>query len=55
MQFLQYGESDALPVVTLPTERSPEVMHILKQKMWIERDPMALANESASTSSRSSH
>jgi hypothetical protein len=53
MQFLQYGDSDPLPSVTMPTEKSPEVLHILKQKMWIETDPMALANETASTSSHS--
>lgn len=51
LQYLQYGESDVLPIVTLPTERSPEVMHILKQKMWLNTDPMVQANETASTSS----
>lgn len=53
LQFLQYGESDPLPSVTLPTERSPEVLHILKQKMWLDTDPMVRANEIASTASRS--
>jgi hypothetical protein len=53
LQYLQYGDSDVLPSVTLPTERSPEVMHILKQKMWIETDPMVQATLIASTSSRS--
>jgi hypothetical protein len=43
LQFLQYGESDTLPSATLPTDCSPEVMHILKQKMWIERDPIVQA------------
>lgn len=47
LQFLQYGESDPLPSVPVPTNASLEVLHILKQKMWIERDPM----ESASTAS----
>jgi DNA polymerase III delta prime subunit len=45
LQFLQYGESDVLPSSTLPTDCSPEVMHILKQKMWISKCPMGLANE----------
>lgn len=40
LQFLQYGESDVLPSVTQPVECSPEVLHILKQKMYVERDPM---------------
>lgn len=47
LQFLQYGESDLLPTATLPIECSPEVMHILKQKMWISKDPIlqAIATE----------
>jgi DNA polymerase III delta prime subunit len=44
LQFLQYGESDVLPSATLPTECSPEVMHILRQKMWISKDPMVQAS-----------
>jgi hypothetical protein len=40
LQFLQYGESDILPTATLPVECSPEVMHILRQKMWVEDDPI---------------
>lgn len=47
LQALQYGESETLPSAPLPTNVSPEVFHILKQKMWTERDPM----ESAATSS----
>lgn len=47
LQVLQYGESETLPSAVLPTNVSPEVFHILKQKMWTERDPM----ESAATSS----
>ena len=46
MQFLQYGESDLLPSATLPTDCSPEVSHILKQRMWIEKDPMVQSIES---------
>ena len=40
LQRLQYGESDPLPTATLPVECGPEVMHILKQKLWVERDPI---------------
>jgi len=47
LQVLQYGESETLPSAVLPTNVSPEVFHILKQKMWTERDPM----ETAATSS----
>ena len=47
LQRLQYGESETLPTAVLPTNVSPEVFHILKQKMWTERDPM----ETAATSS----
>jgi MoxR-like ATPase len=32
LQFLQYGESDALPTIKLPADVSPEVAHILRQK-----------------------
>lgn len=51
-QFLQYGDSDPLPSATAPVDCSPEVIHILKQKMWIERDPMVEANASAQSSVR---
>jgi len=51
LQFLQYGESDTLPSVTMPTECSPEVAHILKQKMYVSIDPMVQANESGKSSS----
>ena len=46
LQYLQYGESEQLPSATLPTECSPEVAHILRQKMWISKCPIVLANES---------
>lgn len=52
LQFLQYGESDNLPNVTAPSECSPEVGHILRQKMWIEIDPMEQAIVRERTSSR---
>lgn len=40
MQYLQYGESDPLPSFTLPSECSPEVGHILRQKLWTSTDPL---------------
>ena len=46
LQFLQYGESDILPSVTQPTECTPEVLSILKQKMYFETDPILLAMDS---------
>lgn len=53
LQFLQYGDSDIIPSATLPTDCSPEVMHMLKQKMWISKCPMGLANERERPSSHS--
>lgn len=54
LQFFQYGESDTLPSATMPTESSPEVGHILRQKMWIEKDPMVdAANACAQPSGHS--
>jgi len=44
LQFLQYGDSDILPSGSAPSECSPEVSHILHQRMWTETDPMVLAN-----------
>ena len=41
LQYLQYGVSEPLPTATLPTECSIEVGHVLRQKMWISKDPMA--------------
>jgi DNA polymerase III delta prime subunit len=45
LQYLQYGESEQLPSATLPTECTPEVAHILRQKMWISKCPIVQANE----------
>ena len=42
-QYLQYGESDTLPVVTQPSECTPEVYSILKQKMFVSSDPILVA------------
>lgn len=55
LQFLQYGESDSLPSATAPSECSPEVSHILRQRMWTETDPMVSANASARPSSHCPH
>jgi hypothetical protein len=51
LQYLQYGESDVLPSVTMPTDCSPEVTHMLKQKMYVSIDPMVQANEIGTSSS----
>jgi DNA polymerase III delta prime subunit len=51
LQYLQYGESDTLPSATMPTECSPEVAHILRQKMYVSIDPMVQANEFGKSSS----
>lgn len=55
LQFLQYGDSDVLPSATLPVECTPEVLHILKQKMWISKDPMELANANETPASHCRH
>ena len=51
LQFLQYGESETLPSATMPSDCSPEVMHILRQKMWSSTDPMLQAIVSETPSS----
>jgi hypothetical protein len=51
LQFLQYGESDLLPAIPLPTDCSPEVLHMIKQKTWSSTDPMVLANGLGTSSS----
>lgn len=55
LQFLQYGDSDVLPSLPPPTECSPEVAHMLRQKMWHETCPMVRANETAPPSSHCPH
>lgn len=40
LQYLQYGESDQLPQATRPTDCSPEVAHVLVQKMWVHYDSL---------------
>ena len=47
LQYLQYGESDTLPIVPHPTDASPEVMHVLLHKRWFETCPMVQATELA--------
>ena len=51
LQYLQYGESEQLPSGTLPTECTMEVGHMLRQKMWISKDPIVQATESETSSS----
>lgn len=51
LQFLQYGESDTLPSVPQPVECSPEVLHMLRHKMWFETCPMAQSTAPENTSS----
>jgi len=43
LQFLQYGESELLPSVPFPVNCSPEVEHILRQKMFVSKDPIVQA------------
>ena len=45
LQSMQYGESDVLPSRPHPVDCSPEVLHILKYKMWFETCPMEQASE----------
>ena len=52
LQFLQFGESEALPVAPHPTEGSPEVLLVLRQQRYVSRDPIGLANGSGTPSSR---
>lgn len=42
-QHLQYGESDPLPTGTLPAECTPEVAHMLRQRLWVTQDPILTA------------
>ena len=44
LQSMQYGESVILPSCPHPVDCSPEVLHILKYKMWCETCPMEQAN-----------
>ena len=55
LQFLQYGESDVLPSVSHPIECSPEVLAILKHKMWFETCPIVQANALGTSSSHCRH
>jgi hypothetical protein len=50
VQSLQYGESDILPNRPHPVDCSPEVLHMLKYKMWFETCPMEQAIEPAASS-----
>jgi len=42
-QQLQYGQSDTLPPPAPLTKFSPEVNEILRQKVWVQDDPILLA------------
>ena len=53
LQYLQYGESEVLPSVPLPSDCSLEVGHMLRQKMWSSKDPMLLATSHETPSSHS--
>lgn len=55
LQYLQYGESELLPSAPLPTECSLEVGHMLRQKMWISKDPMVQAIVNGRPSSHCPH
>jgi DNA polymerase III delta prime subunit len=50
LQFLQYGESELLPIATLPIDCSPEVAHILRQRMWISKCPIERSIENGTPS-----
>jgi hypothetical protein len=52
LQFLQYGESDALPTAPRPTECSPEVLVALRQQTYVSKDPIVQAIETGTPSSR---
>ena len=52
LQFLQFGESDALPVAPHPTECSPEVALVLRQQRYVSKDPIVQATETGTPSSR---
>jgi hypothetical protein len=42
-QQLQYGQSDTLPPPAPLTKFSPEVNEILRQKAWVQDDPILAA------------
>ena len=54
LQSMQYGESQVLPSCPHPIDCSPEVLHILKYKMWYETTPMeqAISHEPSSSHCR---
>ena len=53
LQYLQYGDSDSLPVATRPTDCSPEVAYVLGQQMWVRDDPLLGCRADNSGSGRS--
>jgi hypothetical protein len=52
LQSMQYGESEVLPSCPHPVDCSPEVLHILKYKMWHETCPMGQATAHEGPSDR---
>ena len=54
LQYLQYGHSDQLPQATRPTDCSPEVAHLLSQKMWVHSDSLLGCRTDTSDNGRSS-
>ena len=52
LQFLQFGESDALPAAPHPTECSPEVALVLRQQRYVSTDPIVQASVRGTPSSR---
>lgn len=53
LQFLQYGSSDPLPQATRPTDCSPEVAHVLGQKLWVQENLLSGHHDDTSGSSHS--
>lgn len=51
LQSMQYGESDVLPTCPHPVDCSPEVLHMLKYKMWFGTCPMEQATVLGTASS----
>jgi DNA polymerase III delta prime subunit len=54
LQYLQYGQSDQLPQATRPTDCSPEVAHLLSQKMWVRSCSLLGCHSDTSDSAHSS-
>jgi len=55
LQYLQYGESELLPSVPFPVNCSAEVEHVLRQKMFVSKDPIAQAISSGTPCAHCQH